>query len=57
METRMRGGQGRQELQWCVGIQQSALVWVCITGSFGSVGPAQSLFLGPQACYLSGCWE
>lgn len=57
METRMRGGQGRQELQWCVGIQQSALVWVCITGSFRSVGPAQSLLLGPQACYLSGCWE
>lgn len=57
METRMRGGQGRQELQWCVGIQQSALVWVCITESFGFVGPAQSLLLGPQACYLSRCWE
>ena len=42
-----------REPQWCVQIQQSARVWVCITQSFGLWGLLSLSSWGPKTTKLS----
>lgn len=57
METSMRGGQGRARAAVVCADSAKCSGLGLYHPKLWFVGPAQSLLLGPHACYLSRCWE